>query len=250
MRHTAVMPDKGTRPVQVGLPRRFSSGPLLGALLALTAAFLDPGSVNAQALTLDRFSLEPRIGIAFPVGDFGDIDPFCPPGSSGCPFPLQVGTDTGWRWAIRAHYALSPHWSVLGEFGKASLGCSPTFCGTDNKPGTQGFSLGVRAIAFPIGSMDIWVEGAGVMEQVTIIRTQDKAGEVAASSVSFPWSLGFSGGVGAELDLTGEGDYFFTPGFRFGYVPADPPSTDADLASVTATYLLFEIGFRVALVKG
>ena len=217
---------------------------------ALAMAFLSPASANAQTFTLSRFSLEPRVGMAFPTGDFGDVDPACPPGSSGCPFPLQVGTETGWRWAVRAHYAMSEHLSVGGEFGKANLGCSPTFCGTTEKPGTRGFSLGLRAIAFPLGSMDIWVDGAGVLEQPTVIRTLDRAGEIASSAVSYPWSPGFSAGFGAELDINGDGGFFFSPGFRFRYVPSDPPDSDPDLAPITATYMLLELGFRMVLGKG
>jgi len=219
-------------------------------LAALAVPGVSPSCAQAQSATLHRLSLEPRVGIAFPTGDFGNVDPACPPGASGCPFPLQVGTDTGWRWALRAHYALNPHWSIVGEFGKANLDCSPTFCGIDHKPGTKGFSLGVRAIVFPLGTMDVWLEGAGVLEKVTIIRTQDQAGESFPSAVSYPWSPGFSAGAGAELDLNGNGSFFFSPGFRFRYVPADPPDSDPDLASITATYMLLEVGFRVVLGKG
>jgi hypothetical protein len=145
---------------------------------------------------------------------------------------------------------MSENWAVVGEFGKASLGCSPTFCGTTEKPGTRGLSLGLRAIAFPLGSMDIWVEGAGVLEQATVIRVQDPEGNQVSSAVSYPWSPGFSAGFGAELDLNGDGNFFFSPGFRFRYVPSDPPDSDPDLASITATYMLFEVGFRVVLGKG
>lgn len=223
---------------------------IFAILVALAVPGLTPTSAQAQATTLNRFSLEPRVGVAFPTGDFGNVDPACPPGGSGCPFPLQVGTDTGWRWALRAHYALNPHWSIVGEFGDANLGCSPTFCGTNRKPGSKGFSLGVRAVVFPLGTMDVWLEGAGVLEQVTIIRTQDQVGEPISSAVSYPWSPGFSAGAGAELDLNGNGNFFFSPGFRFRYVPADPPDSDPDLASITATYMLLEVGFRIVLGKG
>jgi len=220
-----------------------------GFLLALGVGILGPTGVQAQSSTLARLSLEPRVGMAFPTGDFGDVDPACPPGSSGCPFPLQVGTETGWRWALRAHFAITEHWSVVGEFGKTSLGCSPTFCGTAKKPRTRGINLGIRAIAFPLGSMDIWVEGAGVLEQTTVIRVQDQEGNEVASAVPYPWSPGFSAGFGAELDLKGDESLFFTPGFRFRYVPSDPPDSNPDLASITATYMLFELGFRVVMGK-
>ena len=228
-------------------PRRPCAGLLAVLLLAICPPLLNPAPVSAQALKMDRLSVEPRVGVAFPTGDFGNVDPACPSGGSACPFPLQTGTATGWRWAISTHYALSPRWSVVGEFGKAHLGCSAIFCGTTEKPEIQGLSLGVRAIAFPLGSMDIWVEGAGVLEQATIIRSQDQEGNRNPSAVTYPWSLGFSGGVGAELPLRGAYDFFFTPGFRFRYVPADPPTSDSDLASITATYFLFEVGFRAAL---
>jgi hypothetical protein len=95
--------------------------------------------------------------------------------------------------------------------------------------------------------MDVWLEGAAVMEKVSIIRTLDGAGEPAAIRVAYPWSMGVSGGLGAELDLKGDDSLYFTPGFRFRYVPADPPDDQPDLTSVDATYMLFEIGFRVVL---
>jgi hypothetical protein len=95
--------------------------------------------------------------------------------------------------------------------------------------------------------MDIWVEGAGLLEEATIVRSEDREGNRAPAAVSYPWSLGFSVGLGAELPLRGAYDLFFTPGFRFRYVPADPPDSHSDLASITATYMLFEIGFRIAL---
>jgi hypothetical protein len=235
-------------------PRRGLGGRLTALawvpLALVMAVGFGPAELEAQSSAFRRLSLEPRVGMAFPTGDFGDIDPACPPGSSGCPFPVQVGTETGWRWALRAHFAVTDRWSVVGEFGKASLGCSPTFCGTTEKPGTQGVSLGLRTIAFPLGSMDIWVEGAAVLEQPTIVRVQDREGNQVSSAVPYPWSPGFAAGFGAELDLKGDEVLFFTPGFRFRYVPSDPPDSDPDLASVTATYMLFELGFRVLLGKG
>lgn len=246
-------PDPYSPVAGVSVPPQATAGGvrlIAGVLATLAVAGLGPTSAQAQAPTLNRFSLEPRVGVAFPTGDFGNVDPACPPGGSGCPFPLQVGTDTGWRWALRAHYALNPHWSIVGEFGKANLDCSPTFCGIDHKPGTKGFSLGVRTIVFPLGTMDVWLEGAGVVEKVTVIRTQDQVGEPVSSAVSYPWSPGFTAGAGAELDLNGDRNFFFSPGFRFRYVPADPPDSDPDLASITATYMLFEVGFRVVLGKG
>jgi len=48
----------------------------------------------------------------------------------------------------------------------------------------------------------------------------------------------------------GEGNLFFTPDFHFIYVAANPPDSDSDLASITATYFLAEIGFRVMLGEG
>jgi hypothetical protein len=95
--------------------------------------------------------------------------------------------------------------------------------------------------------MDIWVEGSGVFEQVTLVRTQDPEGDRNPRAVGYPWSLGFSGGIGAELALTRDGTLSFSPGFRYRYVPSDPPASEPDMASVSATYMLFEVGFRVVL---
>jgi hypothetical protein len=142
---------------------------------------------------------------------------------------------------------LSRRWNVFLEYGKANLGCSATFCGTEKHPGTTGLDLGLRGTVLPLGSMDVWAEAAAVLEEVSIIRTLDEAGEAAAITVAYPWSVGVSGGLGAELDLRGDGFLYFTPGFRFRYVPADPPADQGGLTSVTATYMLFEVGFRVVL---
>ncbi len=219
--------------------------PLL--FMTLGALTLPWGQASAQAFSLGRVSIEPRLGVAFPTGDFGDIDPTCAPRSTGCPFPVQVGTETGWRWGIRIDYALRSRLVLFGEYGKANLRCSAAFCGSTHQPGTRSLGAGLRAVPMSLGGMDLWVEGATVLERATIIRSVDREGNRDPSPVDYPWSLGFSGGVGAELPLTGGYDLFFTPGFRFRYVPADPPNDHADLASVTATYMLFEVGFRVAL---
>lgn len=219
---------------------------VLGVLLGLVA-FITPPPAHAQTLGLDRVSVEPRIGIAFPTGDFGNVDPACPPGASGCDYPKQVGTETGWRWELRLHYALTSHWSVVGGFGKTKLDCSPSFCGFEHKPRTSALSLGVRGIAFALGSMDVWVEGGGALEEISIVRTQDATGDAISTLVHYPWTLGVYGGIGAELALTGQDNFFFTPGFRLRYVPADPPDAHSDLEAVTATYVLFELGFRVTL---
>lgn len=216
---------------------------LLLAVLLLTL----PEAVAAQSTLLHRISLEPRVGVAFPTGDFGNVDPTCPPGAQGCPRPVQIGTSTGWRWGLRATAALTPSWSLFLEYGRTNLGCSTTFCGTEKHPGTHGLDLGLRGAVLALGSMVVWVEAAGVMEEVSIIRTLDEAGEPVATPVAFPWSVGAAGGVGAELDLRGDRVFYFTPGFRFRYVPVDPPDDQSDLTSVTATYMLFEIGFRVVL---
>ena len=95
--------------------------------------------------------------------------------------------------------------------------------------------------------MGIWVEGGGAIEKFSIIRTRNSAGEPESARVWYPWSLGVYGGGGAELALTGEGNFFFTPGFHFRYVPSDPPSAHADLQSVTARYISAQVGFIVIL---
>ena len=240
-------PGNRPRAPKPGASGRGLHPPLLILILAMVSPAVRPVPLSGQGFSRDRISIEPRIGVAIPTGDFGNIDPACPTGSSGCPFPIQVGTETGWGWAIRTQYALNPLWSLFGEYGKANLNCSVTFCGTRVSPGTKGLSLGLRAMALPLGNMDIWVEGAGVFEEVTIIRSEDREGNREPAAVAYPWSLGISGGVGAELPLTGENNFFFSPGFRFRYVPADPPDDHTDLTSVIATYMLFEVGFRVEL---
>lgn len=217
--------------------------PALGLLLP------SPPS-HAQTFRVDKLSIEPRIGVVFPTGDFGNVDPACPPGGSGCDFPKQVGVEAGWRWDLRLHYALTPRWGVVGGFGKTSLDCTAIFCGFEDKPGAMSLNLGLRGIVFPLGSMDFWVEGGGVLEKVSIIRTRDVSDNPVSKLVRYPWSLGFQGGIGAELALTGEGNFYFSPGFRFSYVPADPPDSNSDLDSITATYVLAEIGFRVVLGGG
>lgn len=219
-------------------------------LLALVGLCVPALPAQAQTSLLQRISFEPRVGFASPTGDFGNVDPACPSGASGCPYPTQIGADSGWRWGIRGLVGLSPRWSLVAEYGKSMLGCSATFCGTQKKPGIQGMSAGVRVLALPVGSMDIWVEGAGVLEKVTVIRTLDEDGNPAPSTVAYPWSMGFSGGIGAELALDRRETWFFSPGFRFRYVPADPPESQPDMKSITATYLLFELGFRMALGGG
>ena len=236
------------------LMKRFEANPTTllansSLFLLVLGALLTPLPVQAQTFHLDRVSIEPRVGVAFPTGDFGNVDPACPPGGSGCDYPMQIGTETGWRWEVRLHYALTSHWGVVGGFGKTKLDCSPSFCGPDDKPGTRALSLGVKGIAFPLGSMDIWVEGGGALEEISIVRTQDATGDAISTLVHYPWAPGFYGGIGAELPLTGRDNFFFTPGFRFRYVPADPPDAHSDLESVTATYVLFEVGFRVNLGK-
>ena len=234
--------------------KRFEANPTTllanpSLFLLVPGALLTPLPVQAQTFHLDRVSIEPRVGVAFPTGAFGNVDPACPPGGSGCDYPMQIGTETGWRWEVRLHYALTSHWGVVGGFGKTKLDCSPSFCGPDDKPGTRALSLGVKGIAFPLGSMDIWVEGGGALEEISIVRTQDATGEAISTLVHYPWAPGFYGGIGAELPLTGQDNFFFTPGFRFRYVPANPPDAHSDLESVTATYVLFEVGFRVNLGK-
>ncbi len=222
---------------------------VLAALLAL-GALPAPPEVQAQILRLDRVSIEPTVGVAFPTGDFGNVDPACPSGSSGCDYPTQIGAETGWRWNLRLHYALTSHWGVVGGFGETKLDCSPVFCAVGDKPGTRALSLGVRRIAFPLGKMDIWVEGGGAWEEVSIVRTRDAAGKEISTLVRYPWTPGVYGGIGAELPITGRERLLFTPGFRFRYVPADPPEAHSDLESVTATYAILELGFRVTFGRG
>ncbi len=234
-----------TPPPPVG--RRSSAPVPTFFLLILSCTLVCPKAAVAQAVLPDFLSFEPRVGAAFPTGDFGNVDPLCPPRGESCPFPLQIGTEVGWGWSLRALAEIREGWSVVGEYGRAHLGCSTTFCGSTKKPETQSVGLGLRIVAFPLGSMDVWVEGGGVLEETTIIRTRDESGNSEVSTVAYPWSLGFSGGFGTELALTGSRTSFFTPGFRFRYVPADPPDTDPDLAPITTTYMLFEIGFRFLL---
>ena len=220
---------------------------ILAAVVFFSCCLTSPAS--AQAFSRDRFSLEPRFGMAFPAGDFGDVDPACPPGSVGCDYPTQIGTDPGWRWEVAAHYAVADRWSLVAGFGQTRLGCSASFCGTSVDPGTRNLALGVRAHALPLGSMDLWIEGGGVLEEATIIRTLDLVGEPSARKVRYPWSPGVYLGAGASLPLRGDGDLFFTPGFRFHYVTADPPDSDLDLRSIDITYAVAEVGVKILLGK-
>lgn len=187
------------------------------------AALLIPFPTGAQLLSLDRFSLEPRFGAAFPTGDFGNVDPGCAPGATGCDYPTQIGTETGWRWEMVGHYALTEGWSLAASFGQTRLDCSPSFCDVDEDPGSR------------------------TLEETTIVRTLDPVGEPVSREVTYPWSPGFYGGAGASLPLRAGGDLFFTPGFRFHYVPADPPDSDPDLRSIDATYIVAELGLRILL---
>lgn len=141
----------------------------------------------------------------------------------------------------------SEDWSLVATYGQTKLDCSPSFCDLGEEPGTRSIGLGVRGALLPLGSMDIWVEGGGVFEEVTIIRTRDREGEPVSRKVTYPWSPGFSGGIGASLPLRADRDMFFTPGFRFHYVPADPPDSDWDLTSVDATFIVAEVGVRIVL---
>ncbi len=217
----------------------------LGAAILVLTAF--PASGSGQVTGLDRFSLEPRVGVAFPTGDYGDVDPGCPSGASGCAFPLQIGAEAGWRWEIRVHYALSPRWSLVAGAGKSQLGCSGPFCGGAPAPEANGGTLGMRGNILPVGSMRLWAEAGVALEEFSIIRTRTPVGDPTARRVRYPRSLGFYAGGGADLALTGRENLFFTPGFRFRQVVADPPSGQSDLKRVAATLLVAEIGFRVAL---
>jgi hypothetical protein len=136
---------------------------------------------------------------------------------------------------------------MVAGFGQTRLGCSASFCGTRVEPGTRNLALGVRANALPLGSMDLWIEGGGVLEEATIIRTLDLVGEAIARKVRYPWSPGVYLGAGASLPLRGDGDLYFTPGFRFHFVSADPPDSDADLRSIDVTYVTAEVGVKILM---
>jgi hypothetical protein len=217
-------------------------------LVILTLSSL-PSEIQGQLFTMERFAVEPRLGIAFPTGDFGNADPSCPVGSAGCDYPDQTGVETGLRWDVRIHYRLSDRVTMVGSFGKTKFGCSGPFCGSGSDPETRDLSLGFRAMAFDVGSMGIWAEGGAAVEKFSIIRTRNETGEAEPSRVWYPWSFGIYGGGGVELPLTGDGNFFFTPGFHFRHVSSDPPSSDPDLQPVTATYILAQVGFKVVLAR-
>ena len=203
--------------------------------------------LEGQLFSKGRWAVEPRVGVAFPTGDFGDVDAACPLGSVGCDYPLQTGAETGWRWEARVHLRLNPTFSLVAGFGKTMFGCSGPFCGTGPDPESRALSLGIKSHLFSLGTMEIWGEGGGALEKFSVIRTLTPAGEPTSLRVWYPWSLGFYAGGGAELALTARGNFFFTPGFRFRFIPADPPDAHADLASLDATYILGELGFKVLL---
>lgn len=215
--------------------------------LLLLALFIQPSSLDAQLLQRGRFALEPRIGVAFPKGDFGDVDPECPLQTAGCDYPAQTGTEVGWRWDARVHYFLTEGLSAIAGFGKAKMGCPATFCGAAPEPETRSVSLGLKGRFLALGNMDLWAELGGTLEKFSVVRTKNPQGGVEALRVWYPWSPGVYGGMGAELALTGQRDFFFTPGFSVRYIPADPPKEHSDLDSVAAYYLLTEIGFKVLL---
>jgi hypothetical protein len=220
---------------------------LIGLGLILLAMVAPRQELSGQIFAKERFAIEPRVGIAFPTGDFGNVDADCPVGTTGCDVPLQTGVETGWRWEAQLHYLLTEKTSLVMGFARTKFGCTGPFCGFAAEPEARGLSLGLRSHLFSIGTMDIWGEGGGVFEEFSVIRSQNSSGDPESSRVWYPWSPGFYGGAGVDLALTGEGNFFFTPGFRFRFVPSDPPSDHSDLASVDATYIMAEVGFKVIL---
>jgi hypothetical protein len=221
--------------------------PTLGFLLLALAATSQ--NLDAQIFTKGRVGIEPRIGIAFPLGDFGNADPSCPVGATGCDYPDQTGVEPGRRWDVRVHYFLTDRVTLVAGYGRTKFGCSGPFCGSAPDPEAQAFDLGVRTVAGSLGSMDIWVEGGGSMEKFSIIRTRNESGEPESKRVWYPWSLGFFVGGGAELPLTGEGNFYFSPGFQYHHATADPPSSQPNLQSVTAQSLTAQIGFKLLLER-
>jgi hypothetical protein len=222
--------------------------PLVANLvLVILANLVAPPAITAQIPLSGRFSIEPRFGAAFPTGDFGNLDPACAPGSVGCDYPTQIGNEVGWRWELAGHFSMTDRWSLVGSFGQTKLGCSASFCDPAEEPGARTVGLGLRAHAIPLGSMDIWLEGGGVMERVAVIRTLDPEGNAVSDRVWYPWAPGGYFGAGASLPLRADGDLFFTPGFRFHYVPTDPPDSHPDLQTLNATYVVAEIGVRILL---
>jgi len=233
---------KGTPPRAIGSSGLF---PAMAAATVLLAGLFHPPAVQGQTSLVQRLSLEPRFGAAFPTGDFGNVDPACPAGSVGCDYPTQVGTEVGWRFGLAGHYALTERWSLVATLGLTRLGCSASFCDVDEEPGTRSLALGARANALPLGSMDLWIEGGGVLEKATIVRTLDLVGEPISREVTYPWSGGVYVGAGANLPLRAAEDLFFTPGFRFHFASADPPDSDSDLRSINVTYAVAEIGVKI-----
>jgi hypothetical protein len=217
---------------------------LYGVIVALVAGLTREASAQTFA---GRVSIEPRVGLALPTGDFGDSDPTCPVipgGGPSCPYPIQTGAKPGWRWTLRAHYTLNTWLGVFAGYGQARFKCAAALCFGADKPKTQGFEAGFKAVVIPLGSMTGWVEGAGTYERVSIVRTLTPEGERQSLLVDYGGATGLSLGVGAELPLRGTLDLTFSPSVRFRLYDADPPSDHPDMASVPVRYALFELGFR------
>ncbi|MFO8174859.1 MAG: hypothetical protein R6T96_11290, partial [Longimicrobiales bacterium] len=104
--------------------KRFLSGGRAGierlaaaTFIALSPAVLaGPDPAQGQLLPGGRLSIEPRFGAAFPTGDFGNVDPECGSRETGCDYPTQIGTETGWRWEIAGHYALTEAWGLVATY--------------------------------------------------------------------------------------------------------------------------------------
>lgn len=117
-------------------------------LLAAAATLAMAGSAQAQIVpNLTPFSVEGRVGAAFPNGDAGDV------------------LDTGFTFGADVSVNVMPMVALYGGYSRTSFGITDT----DENATLSGFDVGARLeIPTPLIPIDPWIKAGAVFHQLEI----------------------------------------------------------------------------------
>ena len=169
---------------------------------ALAAVFA-AGSASAQ--TLERFSLEGRLGITFPSGDLSD-----------------AGYGSGFALGLDGIYNFTPALSAYAGLSRHNFSCDEDEACEDGAV-AGGFQGGLKLLLRREGNVLPWARGG------LIGQTLDPNGETS------DLGLGFEVGAGADIGITP----------RFSVVPAlqyRSFSADFGESDVTAGWFALTLG--------
>jgi opacity protein-like surface antigen len=189
------------------------------ALLVPFLLYVAPESAAAQILPDLPLSVEARVGVAIPVGDFADAQP-------------GIEAEAGPAFAVGAAYHFTPMFALFGEYEWAAFSCPRCDdAGIDDEVIDSGAGFGLEA-SLPLAGLGPWLRAGGVYHE---IEFSGEGGQLSSEP-----ALGFQIGAGASVMLLPA--LRITPGIFYRTYSAELDLGGLPSETVDVNHLTVDVG--------